>query len=233
MSPQPVVVSWSGGKDSALALAALRADTSYRPVALLTTVTRGYERISIHGVRRTLLHAQAASVGLPLHEMLLEPQSSNEAYEQALASSLEVLRATYPGVRHLAFGDLFLQDVRRYREERLPTMGFEPVFPLWGAPTAGLARRFVAEGYRARIVCVDTTLLPAAFAGRSFDAALLDDLPPNVDPCGERGEFHTFVSAGPLFGPQIEYAIGEVVLREGRFAYCDLIGAADQHGKTE
>jgi uncharacterized protein (TIGR00290 family) len=228
---QPVIVSWSGGKDSALMLAAVRQDPRVEPVALLTTVTAGYDRISIHGVRRDLLAVQARAVGLPLHEMWLAPASSNAAYEAALAASLAEMRERHPGVRHVAYGDLFLEDVRRYREERLAALGWEGVFPLWGQPTDALGRSFVAQGYEARIVCVDTTTLPAAFAGRAYDAALLGDLPTNVDPCGERGEFHTFVSDGPGFGARVEYEVGEVVVREGRFAYCDLVGRAEEQGR--
>ena len=223
MAAEPVVLSWSGGKDSTLALAALRADPRVEPVALLTTVTAGYDRISIHGVRRQLLAAQARSIGLPLHEMWLEPNSSNDAYEAALFSALAELRRHYPGARRIAFGDLFLEDVRRYREERVPRAGWEPLFPIWGEPTAALARSFVEQGYEARLVCVDTTLLDARFAGRPLDAELLRELPPSVDPCGERGEFHTFVANGPGFEQRVAYEVGNVVMREGRFAYCDLV----------
>jgi uncharacterized protein (TIGR00290 family) len=221
---EPVIVSWSGGKDSALMLAALRADPHVEPVALLTTVTLGYDRISIHGVRRGLLAAQARALALPLHEMWLAPASSNAAYEAALEASLADLRDRYPDVRRIAYGDLFLEDVRRYREERLAALGWEGIFPLWGQSTDALARSFVDRGYEARLVCVDTTTLAADFAGRAYDGRLLDDLPQSVDPCGERGEFHTFVSAGPGFSEPVAYEVGEIVMREGRFAYCDLVG---------
>jgi uncharacterized protein (TIGR00290 family) len=220
---EPIILSWSGGKDSALTLAALQADPAYRVVALLTTVTTGYDRISIHGVRRALLAAQAASIGLPVHEVVLEPQSSNAAYDAAVERALANVRARYPAVRRVAYGDLFLEDVRRYREERLEPLGFEGMFPLWGQPTDRLAREFVERGFKARLVCVDTTQLDAAFAGRVFDASLLRDLPATVDPCGERGEFHTFVSAGPGLTSPVAYDVGEIVLRDGRFAYCDLV----------
>jgi uncharacterized protein (TIGR00290 family) len=220
---EPVVMSWSGGKDSALALAALRDDPFFEVVALMTTVTRDYDRISIHGVRRALLDAQAESIGLPLIEIVLEAQSSNEAYDAAVERALAAVRQRFPDVRRIAYGDLFLEDVRRYREDRLKPLGFEGVFPVWGRPTDALAREFVDRGFEARLVCVDTTQLDAGFAGRAYDASVLDELPASVDPCGERGEFHTFVSAGPIFRAPIAYAVGEVVLRDGRFAYCDLL----------
>jgi uncharacterized protein (TIGR00290 family) len=224
---EPVIVSWSGGKDSALTLAALRDDPRVEPIALLTTVTSDYDRISIHGVRRELLAAQARAVGLPLHEMWLAPASSNAAYETALEASLAQMREQYPGVHRIGFGDLFLVDVRRYREERLTSLAWHGVFPLWGQATDRLAQAFVDRGYEARLVCVDTMALPATFAGRRYDAELLSDLPTDVDPCGERGEFHTFVSDGPGFLKAVAYEVGEVIMREGRFAYCDLVGRAE------
>jgi uncharacterized protein (TIGR00290 family) len=220
---EPVVLSWSGGKDSALALAALRASRRYTPVALLTCLTADYDRISIHGVRRELLHVQANAVGLPLQEMWLEPNSSNARYEAALATALEGILRAFPLVRAIAFGDLFLEDVRQYREALLAGLGFHAVFPLWGQPTEALAQGFVRQGYAARVVCVDTQLLPAHFAGREYDATLLRELPTTIDPCGERGEFHTFVSSGPQLSHPVPYAVGDVVLRDGRFAYCDLL----------
>jgi uncharacterized protein (TIGR00290 family) len=222
-NPEPIIVSWSGGKDSALALSALQEDPAYRVVALLTTVTAGYDRISVHGVRRTLLEAQQRAIGLPIHEVVIEPQSSNAAYDTAVERALADVRQRYPDVRRIAYGDLFLEDVRRYREERLAPLDYEGCFPLWGKPTTALARDFIARGFEARLVCVDTTQLDAAFAGRAFDQALLSELPASVDPCGERGEFHTFVSAGPCFNVPVAYEVGDVVLRDGRFAYCDLV----------
>jgi uncharacterized protein (TIGR00290 family) len=220
---EPIVLSWSGGKDSALALDALRADPSIDVIALLTTVTEAYDRISIHGVRRALLNTQAASLGLPVHEIVLEPRSSNELYDAAVERALADVKRRYPAVRRIAYGDLFLEDVRRYREERLAPLGFTGYFPLWGRPTDALARTFVDRGFEARLVCVDTTQLAAEFSGRLYDHAMLDALPASVDPCGERGEFHTFVSSGPGFTTAVSYNVGDVVLRDGRFAYCDLI----------
>jgi uncharacterized protein (TIGR00290 family) len=179
--------------------------------------------VSIHGVRRTLLDAQARSLGLPLFAITLEAECSNEAYEAAFRLGVDAVRTAFPGVRHLAFGDLFLADVRAYREAMLAPMGLEALFPLWDMDTTALARRFIASGYRAHLVCVDTRQLGADFAGRLFDPVLLADLGPAIDPCGERGEFHTFVSAGPVFTEPIPVAVGELVIREGRFAYRDLL----------
>jgi uncharacterized protein (TIGR00290 family) len=228
VTAEPVVLSWSGGKDSALALAALRQDPRVEVVALLTSVTLGYNRVSIHGVRRALLEAQAAALGLPVFEVPLNPASSNEAYEAAFRAAANEVRSAFPEVRRIAFGDLFLEDVRAYREALVASMEMEALFPLWGRPTDALAEEFVALGYRAHLVCVDTRQLAASFAGRAFDAALLAGLPPGVDPCGERGEFHTFVSAGPVFGHPIPVTPGEIVLREERFAYCDLLPEKDR-----
>ena len=223
MAPEPVVLSWSGGKDSALALARLQADPGVEVVGLLTTVTAGYDRVSVHGVRRTLLHAQARSLGLPVYEVALEPRSSNEAYERALAGALARLREYLPDVRRLAFGDIFLADVRRYREDLAGALGLGSLFPLWGEPSRALAAEMLEKRIVARLICVDTRVLPLAYAGRAYDAALLDGLSPGIDACGERGEFHTFVSAGPGFRAPVPYRIGETVLREARFAFCDLL----------
>ena len=222
MGKRPIALSWSGGKDSSLALAALRADPTVEVVALSTTITRDFDRISMHGVRRAVLEAQVAALGLPLIEATIPAAASNVVYEDALAAALAILRQQHPEVRHLAFGDLFLTDVRAYRERLLPPLGWTPVFPLWGRNTAALARDFVADGYRAILTCVDTTQLEAEFAGRDFDAALLAELPATVDPCGERGEFHTCVYAGPIFHHPLALQVGERVRRDGRFEYCDV-----------
>ncbi|HEX5872926.1 MAG TPA: hypothetical protein VFY65_20985 [Longimicrobium sp.] len=223
--PEPIILSWSGGKDSALALARLRADPRVQITGLLTTVTAGYDRVSIHGVRRALLHAQAAALGLPVHEVTLQPESSNDAYDAALAQALGAVRERQPAVRRVAFGDIFLQDVRQYREERIAALGFDGIFPLWGEPSDALAREVIACGIRARLVCVDTQALSPVFAGRAYDAALLAELPATIDPCGENGEFHTFVADGPGFAAPVPYQVGEVVMRGDRFAYCDLLPA--------
>jgi uncharacterized protein (TIGR00290 family) len=190
---------------------------------MLTTITKGYDRISVHGVRRSLLHAQAESVGLPLAEILLDQRCTNDAYESAFHDALRKMREDLPQVRHIAFGDLFLEDVRTYRERLLAGTGFDPVFPIWGTDTTDLARAFIDSGYSARLVCVDTTQLDASFAGREFDMTLLADLPETADPCGKRGEFHTFVSGGPGFREPVRCETGERVLREERFQYCDLV----------
>jgi uncharacterized protein (TIGR00290 family) len=221
-----IVLSWSGGKDSSLALAALRSDARFNVVGLMTSITREYDRVSIHGVRRSLLEAQARSIGLPLFEVTLGAASSNEAYEEAFRQGVAAFRSVHRDVRHMAFGDLFLADVRAYRERQMAAIGMTPVFPIWGRDTAQLAREFIASGYEAHLVCVDTQQLAAEFAGRAFDASLLRDLPATVDPCGENGEFHTFVSRGPIFQEPIDVDVGELVLRDNRFAYRDLIPAA-------
>jgi uncharacterized protein (TIGR00290 family) len=218
-----VLLAWSGGKDSALALQALQADPAWRVVALVTTITRDYDRISIHGVRRAVLEAQVASVGLPLIEASIPAAASNEVYEDAFAGALSRARDRWPGLRHIAFGDLFLADVRAYREALLARLGWSGVFPLWELDTAALARRFVGDGYRAILTCVDTTQLDAEFAGRQFDGALLDRLPTGVDPCGERGEFHTCVYAGPGLSRSLPLVAGERIRRDGRFEYCDVL----------
>jgi uncharacterized protein (TIGR00290 family) len=220
---EPIALSWSGGKDSAMALGELLRDPLVRVVALVTTVTRGYDRVSIHGVRRSLLHAQARAIGIPLVEAELEPRCSNADYDAAMEKAFDEIRARHPDLRRVAYGDLFLEDVRRYREERLAALGLEGIFPLWSRPTDALARTCIASGIETRLVCLDTTQLDARFAGRAYDAALLDELPPTVDPCGERGEFHTFVSNAPMFGTPVRYDIGESVLRDDRFLFTDLI----------
>jgi uncharacterized protein (TIGR00290 family) len=218
-SREPVLLAWSGGKDSALALDALRADVTVRLVGLITTVTAGYERISMHGVRRTLLAAQAAAVGLPLIEARIPVRASNDAYEAAFAEALAPVRAR--GVERVAFGDLFLADVRAYRERQLAALTMRALFPLWLRDTRALARDFIARGFEAVLVCVDPAKIASSFAGRAFDSHLLHDLPGDADPCGENGEFHTFVFNGPGFRRPVPIAVGPVVARDG-FVFCDL-----------
>jgi len=220
---EPIILSWSGGKDSVLALDRLRREQGVTVVALLANVNSTLDRVSIHGVRRALLRAQSAALGITIHETLLPTNPTNEAYDAAATQSLVRMKSLYAGVQRIAFGDLFLEDIRRYREERLSALGLNAAFPLWGLDTALLAREFVDRGFEARLVCVDTTQLDARFVGRAYDHALLDELPPAVDPCGERGEFHTFVFNGPGFRTPISVTNGEVTLGDGRFAYCDLV----------
>lgn len=222
-TPTPILLAWSGGKDCLMALQRLHADPRWQVVGLLTTINRNYQRIAMHGVRQDVLQAQVAALGLPLVEVLLDWPGSNEAYEAAHAQALVEARMRWPGIRHCAFGDLFLEDVRDYRVRQLGRDNWRAVFPLWGEDTAALSRRFVAEGHRAVLCCVDTQQLDAAFSGRAYDAALLDALPNDVDPCGERGEFHTLSFGGPLFKQSLKLKRGESVLRDGRFQFTDFL----------
>ncbi|MGC1492158.1 MAG: diphthine--ammonia ligase [Candidatus Acidiferrum sp.] len=217
---EPILFCWSGGKDSAMALHALLQQKDVRVVALLTTVTEGYERISMHGVRRELLERQAQSIGLPLHEVRIPPQCVNPIYDARME---EALRAHFEqGVRKVAFGDIFLEDLRAYREKNLARIGMTALFPIWKRDTRELARFFVANRFRAVAVCVDPKILPASFAGRDLDESFFRDLPSHADPCGENGEFHTFVFDGPIFQSPIPVRTGEVVHRDG-FVFCDLL----------
>jgi uncharacterized protein (TIGR00290 family) len=220
---KPILMAWSGGKDCLMALQALQGDPAWDVVALLTTVTGNLDRVSMHGTRRELLEAQARALGLPLLTAEIEWPSSNEAYEAAQADALARARERWPRLRHVAFGDLFLEDVRSYREAQLARAGWEGVFPVWGAGTSELAHRFVRQGHRALLVCVDITQLDAGFCGRDFDPALLRELPPEVDPCGERGEFHTLVHGGPMFAADLSIERGESLLRDERFQYQDVL----------
>ena len=218
---EPVVMLWSGGKDSALALYELRRAGEYEVAALLTTVTEGYDRVSMHGVRRALLERQAASVGLPLAQVSIPRDCSNAEYVARMASACAALKGI--GLHTAASGDLFLEDVRRYREGQLAEASMGGVFPLWGRDPAPLARTFVAAGFAAVTVCVESRSLGEEWVGRAFDGPFLADLPPGVDPCGENGEFHTFVYDGPIFKERIAWTRGEVVLRDDCFYYCDLL----------
>jgi len=215
-----ILLSWSGGKDSALALQELVRARQYTVRALLTTVTEEFDRISMHGVRRSLLSAQASSLGLPVEEVWIPKNSSNEIYETRMREVLT--RYKDRGVERVAFGDIFLQDIRSYREERLAQIGMRGVFPLWERNTSRLAREFVDSGFRAVVCCVDPRRLPGEFCGREYDLAFLESIPASVDPCGENGEFHTFVYAGPIFSNEIPILKGEVVLRDG-FYFADVV----------
>jgi len=225
---QNVLVAWSGGKDSALALREIQRDGRYRVAALLTTVTAEYDRISMHGVRRALLRRQAESLGLPLEEVVISPGASNDEYEANMGVAIAALRTRSAGLDSVVFGDLFLADIRAYRERMLARIGMRGLFPLWRRDTRALAHEFVRAGYRAALVCVDSAQLAGEFAGREFDADLLHHLPPEVDPCGENGEFHTFVYAGPGLREPARCQRGEVVVRDGRFVYCDLVETASR-----
>ena len=225
----PILIAWSGGKDCLLALQRLRADPAWNVVGLLTTITRKFDRVAMHGIRRDVLHAQARALGLPLIESELDWPSSNETYEAAFADALRRARAITPTLQDIAFGDLFLQDVRQWREALLARHGWRGVYPLWGADTRELSREFVAGGHHAVLTCVDTTQLDGSFSGREYDAALQAGLPEGVDPCGERGEFHTLSYGGPLFAQDLNLQRGESVLREERFQYTDFLLAEQAH----
>lgn len=215
-------LSWSSGKDSAFALEVVRRTGELDVVGLVTTVTSAYGRVSMHGVREVLLARQAAAAGLPVHKVEIPAPCSNDDYEHRLGATLRAARAD--GVTHVVFGDLYLADVRAYRERVLAETGLVPVFPLWLRDTRALARDMVDVGLRAHLTCVDPRHLDRSFAGRMFDARLLDELPATVDPCGENGEFHTFVTHGPMFARPIDVVPGEVVERDG-FVFADLVPA--------
>lgn len=219
--PRPKAwISWSTGKDSAWALHVIRQQDEVEIVALLTTINTSFARVAMHGVRESLLEAQAGSLGLPLVKVPIPSPCPNEVYERAMDEAMR--RAKGEGVTHVVFGDLFLEDIRKYREEKLSPTGIKPLFPIWGLDTVELAQEMVNAGLKAYLTCVDPKKLPADFAGRTFDAQLLNELPEGVDPCGENGEFHTFSSAGPMFQEAIPVRVGKVVERDG-FIYADIV----------
>jgi uncharacterized protein (TIGR00290 family) len=220
-----VLLSWSSGKDSAWALHKLRGDAEIELCAMVTTLNSAFDRVAMHGTRRTVVEAQARAAGLPLWTVPLPWPCTNEIYEQRMAEVCA--RAVAEGIQAVAFGDLFLPDVRAYRERQLHGTGLEPLFPLWQIPTDRLAREMIAGGLRARLSCVDSKQLDGSFAGREFDEALLRDLPPGVDPCGERGEFHTCVYAGPMFSAPLDLETGEIVNRDG-FVFADFEELSEQ-----
>lgn len=222
-------LSWSSGKDSAWSLHVMRQHGEFEITALLTTVNRTYSRVAMHAVREMILDAQAAAAGLPLVKIPIPSPCPNEVYEQAMARAMA--RARGEGITHVIFGDLFLEDIRKYREDNLAKCGMTPIFPLWGRDTRELAREMIAGGVRAFLTCVDPKKLDASFAGRSFDEKLLAELPPSVDPCGENGEFHTCVVAGPMFSHAIPVRGGEIVERDG-FVFADLLYAAADTAKS-
>jgi len=221
---EPVLFCWSGGKDSAMALHALLQDPHVRVVALLTTVTEGYDRISMHGVRRELLHQQAQSIGLPLHEVFIPPECVNSIYEERMEAALRTHFEN--GVRKVAFGDIFLEDLRAYREKNLARMGMTGVFPIWKRNSRELIEPFHAHGFRSIAVCVNPKVLDRTFAGRELDSSFFADLPTQVDCCGENGEFHTFAFDGPIFKEVIPFQLGERVERDS-FVFCDLLMAKE------
>jgi uncharacterized protein (TIGR00290 family) len=214
-----VLMSWSGGKDSCLALYEIQKG-QYEVAALLTTLTHDYDRISMHGVRRVLLEKQAASLGLPLHQVFISRGATNEEYEKKIAEAFSVYRKR--GIDSVAFGDLFLEDIRAYREQFLGRHQMRGLFPIWKRDTACFIREFIELGFKAIVTCVDAKVLDQSFSGRTIDEAFLSSLPVYVDPCGENGEFHTFVYDGPNFNQPVKFSIGQTVLRE-RFWFCDLL----------
>jgi len=216
-----VVFTWSGGKDSALALHELKLNGGCEIAALLTTVTRDYDRVSMHGVRTALLERQAESLGIPLDTVQISAGAPNEEYDARMREKLTSYKEM--GICSVVFGDIFLEDIRRYREDNLSRIGMKALFPLWKRDTAELARRFIDLGFKAVLTCVDSESLDGKFAGRAFDERFLSELPAGVDPCGENGEFHSFVHDGPIFRERIRYRKGKVVLRDNRFYYCDLV----------
>jgi uncharacterized protein (TIGR00290 family) len=218
---ESVLVSWSGGKDSAFALYEILKNKDYQVAALLTTLTEDYDRISMHGVRRILLEQQVASLGFPLEKVFISMNSSNEEYEANMGKVLARYKNT--GVSSVVFGDIFLEDLRKYREDKLATLDLKGIFPIWKRDTQELARSFIALGFKAITTCVDTNMLGSQYVGRVINEQFLSELPATVDPCGENGEYHSFVYDGPIFKESIAYTPGETVLRENRFYYCDLM----------
>ncbi len=218
---QKAVFSWSGGKDSALALYEIKKTKAYDILRLMTTVTEEYDRVSIHGVRRTLLEEQAASLGFPIDVVLISRSISDVEYGLKMEGILSKYSAA--GASSIVFGDIFLEDVRGYREDNLSKVGMKGIFPNWKKDTRMLAETFIDLGFKAIITCVDSKALEEKFVGRVFDEQFLSDLPSSVDPCGENGEFHSFAYDGPIFQRRIRFETGEIVFREGRFYYCDLL----------
>src|ERR1700730_11014496 len=225
--PFPLVFSWSGGKDSAMALHSLLQNPEFQVIALLTTVTEGFDRISMHGERRDLLCREADFIDVPGEEVVIPPQCVNAIYESRMAEA--VLRFRDRGVKHFGFGDIFLRDLRKYREEKLMHESMTALFPLWDTDTQELAWRFVEQGFRAITVCVDPSKLDKSFVGRELNSAFFQELPAGVDPCGENGEFHTFVHDGPIFRTPVRVRTGEVAERDS-FVFCDLL--PDEQGET-
>ncbi len=220
---ESVLVSWSGGKDSAIALYEILKHHNYQIAALVTTVTEDYDRISMHGVRRILLERQVTALGFPLEKVYISKNASNEEYESNMGKMLAKYK--HAGITSVVFGDIFLEDLRKYREDKLATLDLKGIFPIWKRDTHELANSLTALGFRAITTCVDTNTLGRQFVGRVIDEQFLTELPATVDACGENGEYHSFVYDGPIFKEKVSYTLGEIVLRENRFWYCDLIPA--------
>ncbi len=216
-----ILISWSGGKDSSLALYEIQKSRDYEVAALITTITSDYDRVSMHGLRTILLDKQASSLNIPLEKIFISKNASNDEYESRLKEVL--LKYKQLGIRDVVFGDLFLEEIKKYREDLLGKIGMECVFPIWKRDTVKLAKKFIELGFKAITVCVDSNVLGKEFAGREFDEHFLDDLPKAIDPCGENGEFHTFVYDGPVFNTPISHELGEIVLKDERFYYCDIL----------
>jgi uncharacterized protein (TIGR00290 family) len=218
---QPVVLSWSGGKDSSMAAYQLLASQKFEIAALMTTVTEDFDRISMHGVRRELLEQQAESLAIPLYKIMIPKECPNEIYEARMREGFAHFKAQ--GITNIAFGDLFLADVKQYRDERLAQAGMVGIYPIWLRDTDELVRSFIGLGFKAILACVDTHAIDACFAGREIDDSLLRDLPPSADPCGEHGEYHSFVYDGPIFKRPIACKAGERAMHSERFNYCDIV----------
>ncbi len=220
---EKILFSWSGGKDSAFAFYEMQKNKNYETLALLTTVTEDYGRISMHGVREELLTKQAISLGVELYKVLISKNGSNQEYEEKMRSALEKFKSE--GVESVGFGDIFLEELKKYREDKLFQVGMKGLFPIWKKDTSELASRFIDLGFKTVITCVDSKVIGKEFVGREFDRKVLSELPVGIDPCGERGEFHSFVYDGPIFREPVSCKKGEIVLRDERFWYCDLLDA--------
>ena len=217
----PILLSWSGGKDSSLALYEIQKSGKYEITSLITTVTEEYDRVSMHGLRTILLEQQAESINVPLEKVFISKNASNDEYESKFNEVLS--RFKQSGIKEVVFGDLYLEDIKKYREALLQKIGMQCVFPIWKRDTAKLALEFIESGFKAVAVCVDSNVLGEEFAGREFDLQFLNDLPEGIDPCGENGEFHTFVYDGPILKNPIDHELGKIVLRDKRFYYCDIL----------
>ncbi len=226
MQREKIIFSWSGGKDSALALYEILRSGRYEIVALLTTVSMEFDRIVMHGVRKTLLDAQAQALGIPSEPIYLPASPTNDQYERALQAALERYKAQ--GVRRCAFGDIFLEDLKKYRDEKLAACGMEGIYPIWKRDSRDLIEQFLSLQFKAVLSCVDTQALQVHWAGRDIDASFLRDLPPAVDPCGENGEYHSYVYEGPIYSAPIRIQRGDRIVMRNRFAYCDLLPAAEE-----